>query len=215
MTPDFRTLYIFGAGGAGREVAWLSEQLWGESIERIFIVDNEKYLTDPVNGIRVELLASIDPAPDARFVVAMGDPAHRRRCAASCEKMGMTPTILRHPRAEISGRVEIGNGSIICAGCVVTTNVVIGRHVYINVGSTISHDARIGDFATLSPGVHVAGNVHIGENVFIGTGANLINGESGRPLVIGDGAVVAAGACVTSAIEPGAMVAGVPARRKN
>jgi acetyltransferase-like isoleucine patch superfamily enzyme len=79
---------------------------------------------------------------------------------------------------------------------------------------TIGHDVVVGSYSTLSPGVHVSGNVRIGGNVFIGTGACIINGRASEPLTIGDGAVVAAGACVTRSVDPGAMVAGVPAIRK-
>jgi acetyltransferase-like isoleucine patch superfamily enzyme len=115
---------------------------------------------------------------------------------------------------EASQRVALGEGVVLCAGTVVTTDVVIGAHVHVNLGCTISHDARVGEFSTLSPGVHVSGNVTIGRDVFVGTGACIINGTAGQPLTIGDGAVIAAGACVTRPVEPGSMVAGVPATRK-
>ena len=110
--------------------------------------------------------------------------------------------------------VALGPGSVICAGSILTVNIEIGAHVHINLGCTIGHDAVIGNFSTLSPGVHVSGNVQIGERVYIGTGATLINGHANDPLVVGDGAVIAAGACVTRSVESGAMVAGVPAIRK-
>lgn len=119
-----------------------------------------------------------------------------------------------HPRVEMSSCNEVGLGSLICAGSVVTCDVSLGEHVHVNVGCTVSHEVSIGDFATLSPGVHIAGNVSVGRNVFIGIGVNVINGKRGLPLVIGDGAVIAAGACVTRHVEPGALMAGVPAVRK-
>ena len=212
--PDFRRLLIFGAGGSGREVAWLAEQSWGNSIEIVFLVDQQKYLSKPINGIAVRLLAQVEPSDDTRYFAAIGDPGDRRRVVSNCEACGLSATALLHPRAEISSRVELGSGTLVGAGCVVTTNVAIGRHVHINVSCSISHDVRIGDFSTLSPGVHVSGHVHIGENVFLGTGATIINGNAGNPLVIGDGAVIAAGACVTRTVPPGAMVAGVPAIQK-
>jgi len=68
---------------------------------------------------------------------------------------------------------------------------------------------------TLAPGVHVSGNVYIGQNVYVGPGASIINGRAGNPLIIGDGAVIAVGACVTKSVEAGAMAAGVPALRKH
>jgi sugar O-acyltransferase (sialic acid O-acetyltransferase NeuD family) len=212
--PGFRRLLIFGAGGFGREVAWLVEQAWGDSIERMFVVDREEYLSGPIHGIPVELLGSVRASADAAYVVAIGDPAARRHATAACVQWGLPPATVLHPRAEISSHVAIGPGSIVCAGCIVTTDVVIGEHVHVNLDCTIGHDVRIGDFVTLSPGVHVSGNVHLDANAFIGTGATIINGKPGSPLVVGEGAVVAAGACVTRSVAPGALMAGVPAIRK-
>ena len=212
--PGFSRLYIFGSGGSGREIAWLAEQCWGGAVESIFLVDQHAYLSDPVNGVRVMLVADVVPDEADHFVIAIGDPAIRRRAVASCLGAGLLPATLVHPRVEMSDRVEVGQGSVICAGSIATADVVLGHHVHVNVACTISHDVCLGDYATLSPGVHISGNVDIGKDVFIGTGANIINGRSGAPLVIGDGAVIAAGACVTNSVEAGSLMAGVPAVRK-
>ncbi len=211
---DFGRLYIFGAGGFGREVAWLAEQAFGGEVKLAFLVDSLAFLSEPVNGVPVRLLGGIVVAPTDRFVVAVGDPLLRRKAVIACVEAGLTSATLIHPRVEISRHVEIGAGSVICAGSIITTNVVIGQQVHVNLDCTIGHDVCVGDFATLSPGVHVSGNVEIGAGAFIGTGVNIINGKSGQPLVIGEGAIVAAGACVTKSVEAGAMVAGVPALRK-
>jgi sugar O-acyltransferase (sialic acid O-acetyltransferase NeuD family) len=212
--PDFQTLLVFGAGGSGREVAWLAEQAWGDRVRVRFVVDDPRYLVPFVNGRELMLLSDVTPDSTARFVVALGDSAARRRVAEAMAELGARATTIVHPRVEMSRWVDIGEGSIVCAGTVVTTNVQIGRHVQINVGCTISHDVVTGDFSTISPGVHIAGHVRIGHDVFIGTGASIINGRADAPLVIGDGAVVAAGACVVKPVEAGALVAGVPAVRK-
>lgn len=209
--PDFRRLYIFGAGGFGREVAWLAEQIWDRGIEIHFVVDDSKYLKVSVNGIPVSLLSDVTPDSHARYVIALGEPAHRERLTSVFAAARHQPAVLVHPRAEMSRWVEIGSGTVICANCIVTCNVSIGAHVQINLDCTIGHDVHIGDFATLSPGVNVSGNVHIGRGVFVGTNASFVNGDPGRPLVIGDGAVIAAGACVTKDVPARTLVAGVPA----
>ena len=212
--PGFNRLFIFGAGGFAREVAWLAEQSWGESVELCFLVDQAEYLSDPVNDVPVVMLNDVVAKGDDRFVVAVADAALRRRAAAACGAKGLQPATLVHPRAEASVRNEIGEGSVICAGSVLTTNIRLGQHVQINLDCTIGHDAVLGDYTTLAPGVHVSGNVHIGSDVLVGTGANIIDGSAANPLMIGDGAIIAAGACVTKPVEAGAMVAGVPAVRK-
>ena len=36
-SEDFDTLYVFGAGGHGREIAWLADEIWSGSLSLIHI----------------------------------------------------------------------------------------------------------------------------------------------------------------------------------
>jgi sugar O-acyltransferase (sialic acid O-acetyltransferase NeuD family) len=119
---------------------------------------------------------------------------------------------LIHPNVEMSKWVEIGEGAVICAGNILTTNIWLHDHVQINMDCTIGHDVVMGDYATLAPGVHLSGYVHVGKRVYIGTGANIVNGTKDNPIIIGDDAVVGAGACVIRSVPSGDTVAGVPAK---
>ena len=183
-------------------------------MELVHLVDDPRYLDAEVAGRRVLLLSQVIAMTDDNYVVALGDVAARRRAAAACEAIGLKPATVIHPRVEMSGRVLVGHGAVICAGCILTTEVTVGNHVHINLSCTVGHDVSIGDFSTVSPGVHISGNVVIEQDVFVGTGVNIINGKNGSPLVIGAGSIIAAGACVTKSVEPGALMAGVPAVRK-
>ena len=211
---DFERLYVFGTGGFGREVAWLAEQAWGDEIEIRFAVDAAHYTTPSVNGFVVVSFDDLEPDSQSRLVIAVGDPGARRRIAQKCAELGMEAVAIVHPRAEVSRWVKIGRGTIVCAGVIATTNIEIGEHVHVNLDCTIGHDVRIGEYSVLSPGVHVSGNVVLGRGTFIGTGATIVNGSPDQPLIVADGAVVGAGACVTRPVEPGALVVGVPAQRK-
>ena len=111
-----------------------------------------------------------------------------------------------------AGTVKLGEGVVICPGSLVTTNVEIGAHAQINVSCTVMHDCRVGAFSTLSPGVHLSGNNVLEPSVFVGTGAVTVHGLPERPLEIGRGAVIGAGAVVTRNVAAGATVVGVPAR---
>lgn len=145
--------------------------------------------------------------------VAIGDPGGRRIVARRCADVGHTFPALVHPSVDVSG-VALSEGVVIFRGSVLTVDIRLGKHVHVNIGCTISHDAVLDDFCTVSPGVRIAGNVHVGEGVFIGVGATIINGSSAQPLRIGEGSVIAAGACVVANVDAGCMYAGVPARKK-
>jgi sugar O-acyltransferase (sialic acid O-acetyltransferase NeuD family) len=212
---DFGTLYVFGAGGHGQEIAWIAQDAWRSAPEIRFVVDDERHLPDgPVEGRPVMLLDEVGFDADSRYVVGDGDGAVRRRVSAELEARGGLAATVVHASVQRSASVTIAPGAVVFPGTILTANVTIGRHAHLNAACTVSHDSTVGDYATLSPGVHVAGRVHVGSGVFVGVGANVINGLPGRPLVIGDDAVIAAGACVPSSVETGALMAGVPALRK-
>ncbi|HWM17040.1 MAG TPA: acetyltransferase [Microbacterium sp.] len=212
MGAELSTLYIFGAGGHGREVAWLARTLH-PATRLVHLVDDERFLGGPVNGATIELVSHVAPGAQAGFVTAVGNAELRRLAVAKLLAAGLRPVALVHPRSEVTPTATIGAGTVVCAGTVVSDRVEVGSHAIVNVGSTLSHDVRIGDYATVSPGAHIAGNVDIGEGAFIGIGASITDGRAGAPVTIGAGAVVAAGAVVIADVEAGAVVGGVPARR--
>lgn len=210
-----KELYIIGAGGFGRETAWLVERINEERQTweiRGFIDDTESLWGTvcgdyPVLG-GLEYLQGL--GHEAWCVCAVGNAAARKKIIGRLHKAAHIPfATLIDPKANISGRVSVGEGSIICAGCIITVDICIGRHNIINLDCTIGHDAVLADFVTLYPSVNVSGQVKIGECTEIGTGANIIQGKR-----IGDTTVIGAGAVVVRDIEKPGTYIGVPARRK-
>lgn len=209
---------VYSVGGFGREVAWLIGSCitpGGDSEYDLlcFLDDDPQKQGQVINGLSVRSLDSLsEKARDTHLVVAVGSPRTRRGIVEKAERSGFEFETIVHPRVERSAYLDIGEGSVICAGCILTVNIVIEKHVQINLDCTIGHDVRIGAFTTLAPGVHVSGCVHLGEEVYIGTGATIINGTFDEPLIIEDKVVVGAGACVTKSIPTGQTVVGIPAR---
>jgi sugar O-acyltransferase (sialic acid O-acetyltransferase NeuD family) len=206
---------VFGAGGFGREVAWLAEACGRE----VHCFVDDRAATERINDIPVmsfdALLAS---RREAEVSIAIGSPASREHVArrvSDAGDAGLPFAELVHPRVERSRFVTWGPGAVICAGNILTTNITLGAHVQINLDCTIGHDARLEDFATLAPGVNVSGWVFVGARAYIGTGANIINGTAEAPIVIGDDAVIGAGACVVKSIQPGVTAVGIPARPRS
>lgn len=202
---------IYGAGGFAREVAWLISTR-KDAFDFVGYIEDKSPEGRVLNGMPVRSWEGFCESDQESLIsIGVGDPRARQKLADRCGAAGYSFANLVHRGVEMSDSVERGAGSIICAGCALTVNIRVGRHVHINLLSTVGHDAVIGDFTTISPGVCISGNVHIGTGVFIGTGATIINGTAAQPLVIGDRAVVAAGACVTTSLEADSLYAGVPA----
>jgi sugar O-acyltransferase (sialic acid O-acetyltransferase NeuD family) len=211
-----KSILIYGAGGFAREVAWLIETC-NELADRYtivgFIDDNEKKWGKDLNGIKViGLDQAHDLFPAAFIVSGVGSPQVREKTMTKAFGKGFKPESIIHPRVEMSKWIEVGAGSVICAGNILTTNIILGEQVQINLDCTIGHDAVLEDFATLAPGVHISGNVHLKKSAYVGTGAVIINGSEDEPLIIGEGAVVGAGACVTKSVDAGQTVVGIPAK---
>lgn len=209
-------ILIYGAGGFAREVAWLAESCSTPDapISVVgFIDDNPAHHGKQLNQIAIyDLQNAFQLFPGAAVVGGIGAPRTRQIVMEKAAAIGFAITTLIHPRTEMSRWIEIGNGTVICAGNILTTNIRLGLHVQINLDCTIGHDVIMGDYTTLAPGVHVSGWVHIGKRVYVGTGAVIINGTEENPLVIEDDAVIGAAACVTKSVAAGTTVVGIPAK---
>jgi sugar O-acyltransferase (sialic acid O-acetyltransferase NeuD family) len=217
MAIEQLDLVIYGASGFAREVAvWAERATSGPHRFRLvgFIDDVNPDRT--VDGRPVLGLAEMAAAHDAVFVVAVGDPALRERLAGGAESAGLrvAPPLV-HPSVECDpAHVTLGDGSVICGGCSLTTGIEAGRHVQINLHCTVGHDVRLEDYSTLAPGVHLSGKAVIGRGAYFGTGAVTVDGDYDRPLRVGEHAVIGAGAVVTRDVPASTTVVGVPARAR-
>lgn len=204
-------IYIIGASGHGREVRWLVQTLINEGAKyrlRGFIDDNRalhecRVCDQPVLGA-LDMLADFGCAAVA---LGIGLPSVKRKVLRRLRDLSLKWPALVAPSVRMSDYVELGSGVTVCAGSVLTTQVVLGDFSLVNVGCTISHDVVIGRGTMLSPGTHLAGGVTVGEWVSLGTGADVIPGVH-----IGDEAVIGAGAVVIRDVPAGATVVGNPAR---
>lgn len=147
---------LIGFGGVARElIAEVGENL------KCFVDD--KYYSPGLFSIN-----DINPKKHS-VIIAVGDTISRMEIVKKLPK-DITYWNYISKYAIITDKlVNFGKGSIICAGVIITTNVSIGNHVYINTNSKIAHDCEISDFVTISPGVNISGNVKINSNVYVGT----------------------------------------------
>lgn len=217
MAADNRHgLLLFGAGGSGREIAaWAERASWDGRGFLLHGLIDDRLAGEELNGVPVWSLADASSRfPDAGVLATVGDSALRERLIGKAADAGLVPAVpLIHPSVEFdAATVQFGEGVVVCPGSIVTVNIEVGPHVQINYGCTVGHDARIGAWATLSPGVHISGNVTLEPHVFVGAGAVTVQGAPGKPLRLGRGCVIGAGAVVTGDVPPGVTAVGVPAR---
>ncbi len=206
-----KDILIFGAGGFGREVQWLIERINQEKP----IWHIEGYLDDGmepgtvINGYPV--LGGMDKLKeykDATAVVcAIGSAMLRRRIITEIKKAGrfIFPNLI-DPGVKMSPFITMGEGNIICAGNILTVNIIIDDFVIINLSCTVGHDAVLGSFTTVYPGVNISGCTRIETGAEIGTGSKIIQG-----MTIGENAVIGAGAVVIHNIPAECTAVGVPA----
>jgi sugar O-acyltransferase (sialic acid O-acetyltransferase NeuD family) len=206
-----KKICIVGTGGFGREtLCCLLDQLASQGIfgtEHVcFMVGDTHYKEQEVMGVEVIPQSQFNPT-SCQVVIAIGDPMARRKVVGSLPANTTYATLI-HPSAVISQWVEIGEGSIVTAGCIITCNIRIGKHAHLNLHTTVGHDCVIGDFFTSAPAANISGNCHFGEEVYIGTnaavkqGVNLCSG-----VTIGMGGLV-----VKNITEPGVYV-GSPVKK--
>src|SRR5690349_19169102 len=132
-----KPLAIYGAGGLGRELSMWVRSLPG--YEFIGFFDDKVAARAPVaNSVVIGGLESVSKYNGVSIVIGIGDPQSRTKLSRQLEAMGgvLFPTVI-HPRAiiEDTATVVIGGGSIVTAGCVLTTNIVVGKHVLINLNT--------------------------------------------------------------------------------
>ncbi|TFB55269.1 acetyltransferase [Cryobacterium sp. Sr3] len=210
-------LIVVGAGGFGRETLDVVEAINRSVSEPTFdllgVVDANPSPRNlarlAARGIRYLgtegewLIAGVC----AEYLVGIGNPAVRQRVDAAFTSAGLTAATAVHPAATVGSAVTIGEGSIVCVGVQVSTNVSVGRHVHLNANTTIGHDANLNDYVSVNPSATISGEVAVGTGALIGAGAVVLQG-----ITIGAGALVGASSCVVRDVADGTTVMGVPAR---
>lgn len=205
-----KDIYIIGASGFGREVAWLIEELDGWDIAG-FVDDNEKVLGTNINGFPVvgntEYL--IEQNKNINVVIAIGSPTIRKKIYDKLSQSNMInfPNIIAKD-VRISNTNHLGIGNIICTHNVLTTNINIGNFNHINLSCTVGHDVIIDDFSTIYPGVNISGNTRVKSYVEVGTGTKIIQGKT-----INENVIIGAGSVVVKDLKDSGTYVGIPAKK--
>lgn len=210
-----RPLVIVGCGGFGREVRDVVDACRADGADWAFL----GYVDDapsPANLAAVgqsgdQVLGGLewleDADKDIHVVIGIASGEVRARIDGQLTRLGLSSGVLVHPTATMGRNVTVAPGTVVCAGVRMTTNIRLGRHVHVNLNSTVGHDCVLGDYVTVNPLVAISGNVHIGERTMLGTHAAVLQG-----LRLGSRSTVGGSALVVKDVADDVVVKGVPAR---
>jgi sugar O-acyltransferase (sialic acid O-acetyltransferase NeuD family) len=209
-------IVVVGAGGFGREVMDVIDAMNASGTGNwdllgVFDDSPSDANLDRLRRRDVRHLGSVEEAIGgalgSAFAVGIGATTARRRVAERLEAAGYAAATLIHPSATMGYDVSVGEGAVICAGVRITTNIRIGRHVHLNLNSTVGHDATLGDFVSVNPLASISGDCVVEDEALIGVAAAVLN-----RVRIGRGATVGGSACVVRDVAPNTVVKGVPAQ---
>lgn len=206
-------LFIYGAGGAGREVAFsLSledpcSRRW--SVEG-FVDDDVSIWGKEINGIEVKGGFEWLKENGGNITICMvSEPYEKEALVTRLKRVNQVkfPLVIA-PGSFVSDSIEWGEGCLVAHPFnYITVNVKIGNFVFINCGNGIGHDVRISDYSTVYSHVDISGGVSIGAHCIIGSRSAINPG-----VVIGNNVIVGSGSVVTKDIPDNVIVAGVPAK---
>ncbi|MFI6024150.1 acetyltransferase [Amycolatopsis magusensis] len=205
-----RPLLLVGAGGLARET--LAAVRAGTGWEPVGALDDNP----ATHGTRIDGLPVLGPSTlvhemaDAAVILCVASvrrPYARRDLAARLDLPDERYATVVHPAASLAPGTEVGAGSILLAGVVVTAPQRIGRHVVAMPHVVFTHDDEAGDHSCFAARATLAGGVHIGQCAYVGQGALVREYTK-----IGEGAVIGMGSVVLTDVPAGQTWAGVPAK---
>jgi sugar O-acyltransferase (sialic acid O-acetyltransferase NeuD family) len=204
-------IIIVGAGSHGTVVADIlqrAHEAGSDAVPIGFVDDTPHLLGTAVLGLDVLApIASLGDIVHDAVIVAVGDNHARRAVTERLLAAGERLATGIHPRACIAPSASIGEGSVICAGAVISPRVATGRGVIINTNASVDHHSVVEDFAHVSAGATVGGWTRIGADALIAVGASVISG-----MTVGARTVIGSGAVVVVHIPADVVAFGVPAR---
>ena len=209
MSAD-RTI-IIGGGGFGRElISWAADCAEAGTLPPLAgLVDDNPAILEDYEGSTAHLgsLTDFQPKSTDSLLIAIGNPATKKRVAEQLRDKGGRFASLIHPRAAVSRSAKLDEGVVLCPLSAVSADARVGRLVIVNLLSSVGHDARVGDYCTLSAHVDLTGFTVLGEGVLVGSGARLV-----PKVKVGDGATIGAGATVYRSVAAGTTAYTAPAK---
>ncbi len=167
-----KKLLILGAGGYGRTVADLAQQL-GE-FDAIAFLDDENRGEDVLGKCTSFRYFAQE---DTWMYPAFGSNALRLQWLDRLQESGIPVPTLVHPRAYVSPKASLSRGTVVLPMAAVNTGVQVGEGCIVNLGALVDHDCILESGVHLAPGAIVKAENRIPAGMKIESGTVIENRE--------------------------------------
>ena len=215
QAESLEEIYIYCAGGQGRHITFLIQQIGGYKIMG-FIDESSSLVGKSIKGFPVfsSIESAVSGKNEINIAIANGTPKYVHAIVKKLREYQKSlnckvnfPNLI-HPSASLNeNEVKLGEGNIVNTNVVFTTEIEIGSFNYFNRCCSISHDVFIGDYCFIHAGVHLSGESKVGNRVWFGVNSTIV-----QVLTVGDDAMIGAGAVILKNVEPKAVMVGNPAK---
>jgi sugar O-acyltransferase (sialic acid O-acetyltransferase NeuD family) len=210
----FKNIYIYGAGGLGREVHQL--------IDQINLLNNEWYFMGYIDDTLIpgtvvnnkKVLGGRDYLQTIKgqifLVIAIASPNVIRLFTENNSNLNIHYPNLIHPSVDYDLYNFIGMGNLITSNCIFTRNISIGNFNIFNTRVSIGHDVSVSDYNVFQPNVQISGNVRIGNCNYFGVNSLVL-----ANLKIGNNNKIGAMSMLVKSINDFGNYFGIPAMKRN
>lgn len=208
-----KNLAIIGAGGFGREVHKLVDEINKnkEKWNLIGYFDDGQGLASEINFLpflggvnKISERADIHSA-----VIAIAKPEIIFKISKFLRELNIETPNLIHPSFELEENyINIGVGNIFCYGFHMTRNINIGNYNIFNSRVTLGHDVKIGSYNVFMPNAQISGDCKIGDSNKFGMNSSVLQNIS-----VGSGNSLGAHSFLIKSISDGQSLFGMPAKK--
>ncbi|MGX7150960.1 acetyltransferase [Enterococcus ureasiticus] len=202
-------IVIVGAGGLGKEVAFLVRRI--EEYQLIGFID-EAVEKKGQTIVGLPVVGDLSYLQKVKYplavVLAIADGEQRARLVETLRtNLHLSFPTIQDPSALIGFNVTMGEGNIVMPQVTLTGDIQIQKFNIINLKCAIGHDVQLGSYNTLFPNCLLAGYVGINNYAALGMGTQVIQNTQ-----IANYVITGAGTVVIRDLKAKSKVVGVPAR---
>ncbi|MCI1966659.1 MAG: NeuD/PglB/VioB family sugar acetyltransferase [Oscillospiraceae bacterium] len=208
-----KKLFIYCAGGVGREVCDIADRLNSETAqwaEICFIDDTKELETFYEKRIfTYRNFKRLFSPQDCEMVIANGEPLFRQMLYNKVKADNYQLANIIDCTSVVSATAHLDEGIVLYPFTFISSNVHVSPNTLIYNHSVVAHDSLIGSNTVLSIGVKIAGNCTISKNCFIGAGAVVR-----ERVKVGEWSIVGMGSAICHSLPSDGIYMGNPAARK-